>query len=160
MDVNQPVRLLGHRCTLCVQWWATWCALSLIYFRITIFTPCRGASHRLSWTYWGALRREYGRGCIANNGTIWPCGKGKFSVFHWRILLTYSQIIGIVMDNASNNNTLVKSLESQCQQRNVPFSAQDARMRCMPHTIHLAAIKVLYFTFWLSQLTSNCVFSS
>ena len=25
----------------------------------------------------------------------------------------------------------------------VSFSAQDARMRCMPHTIHLVAIKVL-----------------
>ena len=34
----------------------------------------------------------------------------------------------------------------QCQQRGMSFSAQDSRMRCMPHTIHLAAIKVLYFT--------------
>jgi hypothetical protein len=53
------------------------------------------------------------------------------------------QIIAIVMDNASNNNTLMTSLESRCSQRGISFSAQDARMRCMPHTIHLAAIKVL-----------------
>jgi hypothetical protein len=58
------------------------------------------------------------------------------------VLLTCSQIIAIVMDNASNNNTLMTSLESRCQQRGISFSAQDARMRCMPHTIHLAAIKV------------------
>lgn len=56
--------------------------------------------------------------------------------------LTRSQIIAIVMDNASNNNTMMVSLERRCQQRNIQFSAQDARMRCMPHTIHLAAIKV------------------
>lgn len=47
------------------------------------------------------------------------------------------------MDNASNNNTLMTSLESWCQQRGISFSAQDAHMWCMPHTIHLAAIKLL-----------------
>ena len=51
------------------------------------------------------------------------------------------------MDNASNNNTLMTSLESRCQQQGISFSAQDARMRCMPHTIHLAAIKVSQFMF-------------
>jgi hypothetical protein len=58
------------------------------------------------------------------------------------------QVIAIVMDNASNNNTLMMSLERRCQQRVIVFSVQDAYMRCMPHTIHLAAIKVLF----LSQL--------
>jgi hypothetical protein len=58
-------------------------------------------------------------------------------------LLTHLQVIAIVMDNASNNNTLMMVLESRCQQQGISFSAQDARMRCMPHTIHLAAIKVL-----------------
>jgi hypothetical protein len=57
--------------------------------------------------------------------------------------LMYLQIIAIMMDNASNNNTMMLSLERRCQQRGIQFSAQDARMRCMPHTIHLAAIKVL-----------------
>ena len=46
------------------------------------------------------------------------------------------------MDNATNNNTLMTSLERRCEEQGIPFSAQDARMRCMPHTIHLAAIKV------------------
>ena len=53
-----------------------------------------------------------------------------------------SQVIAIVMDNASNNNTLMESLQCRCEERGIPFSAQDACMRCMPHTIHLAAIKV------------------
>ncbi|KAI0279967.1 hypothetical protein BC826DRAFT_880057, partial [Russula brevipes] len=48
------------------------------------------------------------------------------------------KIIAIVMDNASNNNTLMTSLEQRCEQRGIRFSAQEARMRCMPHTIHLA----------------------
>jgi hypothetical protein len=70
---------------------------------------------------------------------------GKVSSGPWFINGTYNvlQIIAIVMDNASNNNTLMTSLERRCEQRGVLFSAQDARMRCMPHTIHLAAIKVL-----------------
>jgi hypothetical protein len=71
-----------------------------------------------------------------------------------------SQVIAIVMDNASNNNTLMTSLERRCQQRGVAFSAQDARMRCMPHTIHLAAIKVLFLSQLLCRiyyLTAHCL---
>jgi hypothetical protein len=48
-----------------------------------------------------------------------------------------------MMDNASNNDTLIKSIEARCQAIGILFSARDARMRCMPHTIHLAALKVL-----------------
>lgn len=62
------------------------------------------------------------------------------------------------MDNASNNNTLMTSLESRCGQRGISFSAQDSRMRCMPHTIHLAAIKVFYVS-RLLQFVSNFLFS-
>jgi len=40
----------------------------------------------------------------------------------------FSQIITIVMDNASNNNTMMTLLESQCQQRGISFLAQDAHM--------------------------------
>ena len=60
-------------------------------------------------------------------------------------LLSYSQIIAIVMDNASNNNTLMTSLEQPCQECGISFSAKDACMHCMPHTVHLAAIKVFMF---------------
>jgi len=69
----------------------------------------------------------------------------KVSVYQIISLLSYPQIIAIIMDNTSNNNTLMMSLERQCQEQGIPFSAQDACMHCMPHTIHLAAIKVLMF---------------
>jgi hypothetical protein len=74
---------------------------------------------------------------------------GRVRVYFYSMYSTnaFTQIIAIVMDNASNNNTLMSSLESRCQQRGIYFSAQDARMRCMPHTIHLAAIKVQHVTF-------------
>jgi hypothetical protein len=60
-------------------------------------------------------------------------------------MLTCSQIIAIVMDNASNNNTMMTSLERQHQKQDIYFSAEDAHMQCMPHTIHLAAIKAWIF---------------
>lgn len=47
------------------------------------------------------------------------------------------------MDNASNNDTLMRAIEKRCADANVDFSATDSRMRCMPHTVHLAAIKVV-----------------
>ncbi len=46
------------------------------------------------------------------------------------------------MDNASNNNTLMDALAARHHEENLDFSAQDARLRCVPHTIHLAALKV------------------
>jgi hypothetical protein len=59
-------------------------------------------------------------------------------------LLSDTEIIAVMMDNASNNDTLMTVLESKCWMEGIKFSATDARMRCMPHTIHLAAIKVLF----------------
>ncbi|KAF8817342.1 hypothetical protein BYT27DRAFT_7075321, partial [Phlegmacium glaucopus] len=64
----------------------------------------------------------------------------------WSTLETYNiqdKIIAIMMDNASNNDTLMEALESRCEGAGIEFSASAARMRCMPHTIHLAAIKLL-----------------
>ncbi|KAI0246682.1 hypothetical protein BJV78DRAFT_1111513, partial [Lactifluus subvellereus] len=52
------------------------------------------------------------------------------------------RILAITMDNASNNNTLMTCLEARCQTEGIDFLAKDARMRCMPHTIHLATLKV------------------
>ncbi|KAJ7760675.1 hypothetical protein DFH07DRAFT_740646, partial [Mycena maculata] len=52
-------------------------------------------------------------------------------------------ITAFVMDNATNNDTLVEEFGSICKERNIRFSTTDARMRCMPHTIHLSALKVI-----------------
>ena len=40
----------------------------------------------------------------------------------------FFQVIAIVMDNASNNNTLLESLQCPCEEQGIPFSAQDAHM--------------------------------
>ncbi|KAJ6533325.1 hypothetical protein DFH09DRAFT_1043845, partial [Mycena vulgaris] len=55
----------------------------------------------------------------------------------------YSKITAFVMDNATNNDTLVEAFARRCRALRIPFSSSDGRMRCMPHTIHLAALKLL-----------------
>ena len=51
-----------------------------------------------------------------------------------------------MLDNASNNDTFVDGIERRTRKAGVPFNASWARLRCMPHTIHLAAIKVRFLT--------------
>jgi len=46
------------------------------------------------------------------------------------------------MDNASNNDTMIEHLEALLEQDSVDFNPLHARMRCMPHTVHLAALEV------------------
>jgi hypothetical protein len=46
------------------------------------------------------------------------------------------------MDNATNNDTLVDHFAAKCRAAGIPFSEKNARMRCLPHTIHLAALEV------------------
>ena len=47
-----------------------------------------------------------------------------------------------MLDNASNNDTFVDGIERRAKKAGVFFNSSWARLRCMPHTIHLAAIKV------------------
>lgn len=47
-----------------------------------------------------------------------------------------------MMDNATNNDTLVEAIEHKCKAENIKFDAQKSRLRCMPHTVHLATLKV------------------
>jgi hypothetical protein len=49
-----------------------------------------------------------------------------------------------MLDNASNNDTFVDGIERRAKKAGVPFNASWARLRCMPHTIHLAALKVCF----------------
>ncbi|KAJ7726133.1 hypothetical protein B0H16DRAFT_1429636, partial [Mycena metata] len=53
------------------------------------------------------------------------------------------RITAFVMDNATNNDTMVLSFARSCSQMGIRFSVSDGRMRCMPHTIHLSALKLL-----------------
>jgi hypothetical protein len=52
-------------------------------------------------------------------------------------------IITINADNASNNDTMVEHLATLLRQDFIDFSPLHARMQCMPHTVHLAALEVL-----------------
>jgi hypothetical protein len=54
------------------------------------------------------------------------------------------EVVAINADNASNNNTMVKHLETLLQRQDfVEFNPSEVRMWCMPHTVHLAAMEVL-----------------
>ncbi|KAF9064693.1 hypothetical protein BDP27DRAFT_1230053, partial [Rhodocollybia butyracea] len=53
------------------------------------------------------------------------------------------RILAFMMDNASNNDTLVDEIERKCHAKNIPFNATHSRLRCMPHTVHLAVLKLL-----------------
>ena len=50
------------------------------------------------------------------------------------------------MDNASNNDTMVEHLEELLWHNLIRFNPSYARMRCMPHTVHLAALEVFNMT--------------
>ena len=50
-------------------------------------------------------------------------------------------MLAINCDNASNNDTLLESLERLHVGEGYDFDAQESRLRCMPHTIHLAAME-------------------
>ena len=49
--------------------------------------------------------------------------------------------MALVMDNATSNDTLAQGIERRSKEAGFHFSAMDSRIRCMPHTVHLAAIK-------------------
>jgi hypothetical protein len=51
-----------------------------------------------------------------------------------------------MLDNASNNNTFVDGIERCAKKAGVPFNTSWACLHCMPHTIHLAVIKVCFLT--------------
>ena len=57
------------------------------------------------------------------------------------------KIIAVMMDNASNNDTMMQGIETRCCEIGIEFHANQAQMRRMPHTIHLAAIKACFTTF-------------
>ena len=49
-----------------------------------------------------------------------------------------------MLDNTSNNDTFADGIERHAKKAGAPFNASWARLCCMPHTIHLAAIKVCF----------------
>ena len=50
-----------------------------------------------------------------------------------------------MLDNASNNDTLVDGIQQRAQAEGLYINATLARLRCMPHTVHLSAVKASSF---------------
>ncbi|KIJ35090.1 hypothetical protein M422DRAFT_181119 [Sphaerobolus stellatus SS14] len=59
------------------------------------------------------------------------------------ILGLKGQIQSIVSDNSANNDTMMEELERLFEADGIEFNAIYARGRCLPHTVHLAALKLL-----------------
>ena len=59
------------------------------------------------------------------------------------------------MDNATNNNTLAAGIAQRSKEAGAHFLAKDSRMCCMPHTVHLAAIKVYVTTGYYRYININ-----
>ena len=49
--------------------------------------------------------------------------------------------MSFMMDNATNNDTFITGIVSRAKQVNIHLNASWIRLRCLPHTVHLAAIK-------------------
>ncbi|GBC14448.2 ribonuclease H-like protein [Rhizophagus irregularis DAOM 181602=DAOM 197198] len=54
-----------------------------------------------------------------------------------------SKILGVTTDNASNNVTFLKAVESDLSQRYIYYDSEDKHVRCLAHIINLAAQQVL-----------------
>jgi hypothetical protein len=81
---------------------------------------------------------------MADTGNVWPSWAGALSFFSTITTNNMApQVMAFVMDNASNNDTMVTAIETRYQDHGIDFSAIHSRLRCMPHTCHLAALKVI-----------------
>ncbi|KAG1721141.1 hypothetical protein EDB19DRAFT_1646657, partial [Suillus lakei] len=52
-------------------------------------------------------------------------------------------IMGVVCDNAMNNDTLLESLEEKCATEGIEFLHKKAQIHCLPHIVHLSAMQLL-----------------
>jgi hypothetical protein len=64
------------------------------------------------------------------------------------------QILAIVADNATNNDSMMVELEALFCHIGIPFSAKASRLQCTPHTIHLSAMKVCSKLLYLMSCSS------
>ena len=59
------------------------------------------------------------------------------------ILNFFKQVLGIITDNASNNLTFLRAIETAFLKENIEFSAENQHVRCLAHVINLAAQQIL-----------------
>jgi hypothetical protein len=64
-------------------------------------------------------------------------------VYSWLYLNMFlPQIMAFMTDNASNNDTLVDRIVWCAKEQGISMKSEWVCLRCMPHTVHLAALKV------------------
>ena len=76
----------------------------------------------------------------------------------WKTLEMYGllgQVIAFIMDNATNNDMMVESIEAWYKAMEIKFSVKHAHLQCMPHTCHLAALKARKSNIIMSYLNLN-----
>ncbi|KAK0454238.1 uncharacterized protein EV420DRAFT_1645133 [Desarmillaria tabescens] len=64
----------------------------------------------------------------------------------WDTLVKYSlvgHVMAFMMDNVTNNDTMVKAIKQRCREQAIPFSARNSCLHCMLHTVHLTVVKLL-----------------
>lgn len=64
--------------------------------------------------------------------------------------------MALMLDNASNNNTMVERIVALAKAKGVEMDSQWICLRCLPHTIHLAALKVSIFYAWGLLIGGAC----
>jgi hypothetical protein len=47
--------------------------------------------------------------------------------------------LGVTTDNASNNDTFIRTLSNTCAEEDITFSAENNHVRCLAHVMNLAA---------------------
>ena len=49
--------------------------------------------------------------------------------------------MAFMLDNATNNDTMVEGIQRRAELVGIRMNASWVRLRCLPHTVHLAAVK-------------------
>ena len=57
-----------------------------------------------------------------------------------------------MLDNATNNDMMVEGIQRRAESEKIHMKASWVRLRCMPHTVHLAAVKVCYNILWYGSV--------
>ncbi|KAG2345452.1 hypothetical protein BDR05DRAFT_843082, partial [Suillus weaverae] len=52
-------------------------------------------------------------------------------------------IMGIVCDNATNNDTLLESLKKRCVDEGIDFLHKKTWIHCLPYIVHLSTMQLL-----------------
>lgn len=60
-----------------------------------------------------------------------------------RFDIPLSKILGVTMDNASSNDTLISCLQSHGIKIGIHFTSKENRLRCMPHVLNLGVKDIL-----------------